>query len=206
MGRAHTRGAKKYPTKESIINEIKRRYAQGLPMNYARIKAEDDLLRRRCTFLFGGYKYAVTEAGFNYEDVQSDVTTATRCGIQFEKVVRELFREIGVAYTTEKRGKYQPDFVLKNDVWVDAKINDTTIINRASRTVVKYRPMCRLLSIVYLDGEDCDQLIGRVRKIHVNRFVKQLPRRRQHFYLEKLESIRKTLRIHEEVDVTRDVG
>ncbi|MGG0774709.1 hypothetical protein ABE060_05385 [Bacillus rugosus] len=176
------RGAKKYPTKESIIAEIQRRQAEGLTLNYTRMRAEDDALRRRCVTLFGGYPNAVKAAGIDYESIKFDANVASRCGNEFELVFSHLLRELGIGYKTVRHGRFVPDFTLNNGVWMDAKLSDYRVINAQCPTMRNYGPLCRLLTIVYMNGIDCDRLYGKTRIIHVNRFVKQLPKHRQEHY------------------------
>ncbi|TXK24377.1 hypothetical protein [Bacillus amyloliquefaciens] len=176
------RGARKYPTKESIIMEIKRRQSEGLTLNYTRMRAEDDALRRRCVTLFGGYPNAVRAAGIDYESIKQDANVASRCGFEFERVFSALLSELGISHKKMRHGRLMPDFTLPNGILMDAKLSDFRVINAQCPTMRKYGPLCRLLTIVYMNGIDTDRLYGKTRIIHVNRFVKQLPKHRQKHY------------------------
>lgn len=189
----YNRGSHKYPDKRSIIEEIWRRCVEGLPMNYSAIRVEDDTLRRRCTALFGGYRYAVEAAGFSYDSVRIDTDAASYYGYVFEGLLGELFTELGVEYERYAHSKFQPDFVLKHNRWVDAKLSEWTIENRDCSTIEKYEPFCRSLTIVYLRGRDIDRMYnGKTRLIHVNKLIKQLPRyKRGNFYARIDEITRK---------------
>ncbi|MEK4630560.1 hypothetical protein MKZ17_20480 [Solibacillus sp. FSL R7-0682] len=188
------RGAGKYPDKRSIISEIWRRYREGLPLNYNAIHTEDDALRRRCTSLFGGYRYAVEAAGFTYSSVRIDTDMASYYGNVFESLLCELFTELKLHFEQYAHSKYNPDFVLSNNRWVDAKLSEWTVTNRDCDTVQKYEPYCKSLTIVYLRGRDNDRMITcKTRLIHVNRYIKQLPRHKRGYFYAKVNEIERKL-------------
>lgn len=184
------RGSSKYPDKRSVIAEIWRRYENGLPMNYSAIHNEDDALRRRCTTLFGGYKYAVEAAGFTYDAVRVDTDTASYCGNLFESLLSELLTDLSVEFEQYSHSKYRPDFVLSNNRWIDAKLSEWTVYNSDCDTVKKYEPFCRSLTIVYMRGKVIDKMItNKTRIVHVNLLIKQLPKHKQTYYKRKIDAI-----------------
>lgn len=190
----YNRGASKYPDKRSIIAEIWRRYNEGLPLNYNAIHAEDDSLRRRCTKLFGGYRYAVEAAGFTYSKVRIDTDKASYYGNLFENIVGELLTELSIEYEQYAHSKYNPDFVLSHGRWIDAKLSEWTVTNRDCDTIEKYEPICRSLTVIYLRGRENDRMITKkTRLIHVNKYVKQLPRHRRGYFYARFEEILRNL-------------
>lgn len=197
IGRNKERGSRKYPDKQSVFNEINRRYREGLPLNYTAIRAQDDLLRRRCITLFGSYKDAVIAAGYSYEDICANKYVYVNCGKAFEDVLHELLSELNISFKRPKitngAGDCCPDFLLNNNVWLDAKLNDYSTINRGNRTVRRYAPECRRLIIVHMYGTDEDRVVGKARAVHVNKFVKQLPKHRQSYYRNKFDAIMRKL-------------
>lgn len=187
---SYSRGSSKYPDKRSIIAEIWRRYHLGLPLNYNAIHAEDDALRRRCTTLFGGYRYAVEAAGFKYDKVRVDTDMASYYGNVFENLLSEILEELGFGFEQYAHSVYNPDFVLSHNRWIDAKLSEWTINNRDCDTLKKYEPNCRMLTIVYLRGRETDRMITRkTRMTHVNKFIKQLPRHKRGYFYAKINEI-----------------
>ena len=184
------RGSHKYPSKQSVINEIKRRYNEGLPVNYSAIRMEDDGLRRRSTTLFGGYKNAVTEAGFNYDEFRIDTEMSSYYGNKFEELVREIFDELGIYWHGEHNTEYQPDMVTRHNKWVDVKLSEWTIANRDCMTVENYTPHCRMLTIIYMRGREGDRMYANnVRLINVNEYIKQIPRRKRGYFYAEIDKI-----------------
>jgi hypothetical protein len=190
----YSRGAGKYPDKRSIIAEIWRRYREGLPLNYSAIRNEDDALRRRTTALFGGYRYAVEASGFTYDKVRVDTDMASYYGNVFEGLVGEIFNELSIENEQYAHSKYNPDFVLSHNRWVDAKLSEWTIANRDCDTIEKYEPFCRSLTIVYLRCRENDRMVtSKTRLIHVNKYVKQLPRHKRGYFYAKFDEIERKL-------------
>lgn len=190
----YNRGASKYPDKRSIIAEIWRRHLEGHPLNYTAIRTEDDALRRRCTTLFGGYKHAVEAAGFTYSSVRVDTDTASYCGNLFELLVGELLLELQVDYEQYAHSKYNPDFVIGHNRWIDAKLSEWTVSNRDCDTVEKYEPHCSFLTIIYLRGRELDRMISaKTRLVHVNKYIKQLPRHKRGYFYEEVNELERKL-------------
>lgn len=184
------RGSHKYPDKQSVIAEIRRRYNDGLPVNYSAIRVQDDALRKRCTALFGGYKYAVESSGYDYDKFRIDTNTSAYYGIVFEELVNNLFSELRVEYGESGSSKFRPDIVLRYKRWVDVKLSEWTVDNRDCPTVNKYLPQCRSLTIVYLRGRKGERMYNdKVRLINVREYVKQLPRSKRGYFYEQINDI-----------------
>lgn len=186
----YNRGAGKYPDKRSIIAEIWRRYNDDLPLNYNAIHAEDDALRRRSTYLFGGWRYAVETAGFIYDKVRVDTDKASYFGHKFERLFGEILFELDISFEQYAHSKYCPDYVIDHGRWIDVKLSEWTITNRDCDTVGKYEPHCRSLTIVYLRGRILDKMItDKTRLIHIDYYLKQLPRRRRGYFYAQINGL-----------------
>ncbi|MFA7369318.1 MAG: hypothetical protein WC334_06715, partial [Kiritimatiellales bacterium] len=62
----------RYPTKESVIREIKRRKEKDLPLNAKSLQTgqfKDNSLRERASRYFGSWQRAVEESGIDYRDI-----------------------------------------------------------------------------------------------------------------------------------------
>lgn len=186
----HNRGGRKYPDKQSVINEITRRYDEGFPVNYSAVRTQDDALRRRCTSLFGGYGNAVEAAGFDYDDFRTDTNMASYYGIIFENVVKELFSELSIGYGEYGDKSVNPDLVLSYNRWIDVKLSEWSVDNKDCATIEKYLPYCRSLSIVYLRGRTGERMYNdKIRLINVSEYVKQLPRAKRGYFYAKINEI-----------------
>lgn len=193
--KASTRGSRKYPNKASCINEVRRRLREGLPLNYSAIRYQDDALRRRTTYLFGGWNNTLAAAGLNPEDYRTDTEMASFYGIKFEDTIDQLFTALAIPFVRQPDlFGLRPDFTLRNGVWVDVKLSEWTVDTRNCETVEKYTPHCRLLTIVYLRGREIDRMYANnARLIHVNNLIKQLPRRTRGYFYGEMAKIERSL-------------
>lgn len=111
-------------------------------------------------------------------------------GKLFEKIVNELLTDLNIHYSKIYNQKCNPDYVLKNNVWMDAKLSRWTITQASCKTLEKYEPHCNLLIIVYLRGEVMDKMITKkTRLISVRLLIKQLPVHLQTAYINKIDEI-----------------
>jgi hypothetical protein len=184
-------GSVKYPDKASIVTEIYRRFNDGEPLNYASIRRSDESLRKRATYLFGGWGKAVEYAGIPYASVMIDTNIASASGYALEALFGDILTELNVYYTQYEHERYNPDYVLADDVWIDVKLSAWTIYSRSDDTLAKYEPHCKSLTIVFLRGDKtCDRMVTpKTRLVNVNHYVKQLPRAKQRYYSAKLRDI-----------------
>jgi hypothetical protein len=115
--------------------------------------------------------------------------TLSNLGRDFEKITDQLMSELNVLYEKYEHDVLNPDYVLKNNIWVDSKLSEWSIKN--CNTVQRYVPYCKLLTIVFLRGcKQKDEIVSsKVRVLSVYKLVKQLPKFKQEFYLEKLKEI-----------------
>jgi hypothetical protein len=113
----------------------------------------------------------------------------------FEKLVDELLIDIGVVYEKYEHERWNPDYILHNNVWMDAKLSQWTVFE--SNTIERYKEHCRMLTIVYMRGrrgEISDIIIDKnVRLISVYKFIKQLPKYKQKKYHEAISEIKTIL-------------
>lgn len=129
-----------------------------------------------CYRYFGSYEEALREIGLNYEDIREDTEKQRYNGFKFEKLLGELLVSLCLSYTNGHSKEVRPDFVLSNEKWLDAKLSEWSIYN--CKTIEKYEPHCRLLTIVYLRGDiSRDEMVtSKTRIVSVFNLIKQLPK------------------------------
>ncbi|MED1287301.1 hypothetical protein [Bacillus mycoides] len=122
-------------------------------------------------------------------------------GREFECIVDELLLEINMNYKKGFNQKLKPDYVLKNNIWMDAKLSRTTILNSSRNTIEKYEPHCKLLVIIFFRGEKTfDKMITqKTRMISVYKLIKQLSKHKQKLFLGYLNDLE--LKIKETTEI-----
>jgi hypothetical protein len=146
---------------------------------------------------FQTWENALVESGFDYEDIRMDHTVNSRLGFKFESLVSDILKDVHKNKTIKEKGyqyNIRPDFILKNGLWYDAKLSEWTI--HRCQTIEKYEPHCKSLVIIYMRGNPHrDEMItNKTRLISVHKFIKQLPRYRQVFYLQEIKKIEDQLK------------
>lgn len=178
-------------TKERIIEEILNLHRKDIPLTTSYIKNNYQSLYDGANNWIGSWAEAVTAAGLNYEEIREDRYKASYCGQLFEKLVDKLLLDIRVVYEKYEHEIWNPDYVLKNNVWMDAKLSQWTVFE--SKTIERYREHCKMLTIVYMRGrrgEISDKIVDKnVRLISVHKFIKQLPKYKQKKYHEVISEI-----------------
>lgn len=180
---------------ELIINEILRLKTDGSPLTTSYIKRHHQSLYDGANNHIGSWAKAVEAAGLNYQEIREDKHKASYCGMLFEKLVDELLSELGILYKKHDHDKWNPDYVLKNDVWMDAKLSQWTVFE--SKTIDRYIQHCKLLVIVYMRGrrgDIGDEIINeKVRLLSVYNLIKQLHKYKQAYYVNKIAEIENKL-------------
>lgn len=137
----------------------------------------------------GGIKYF----GYDpYEHTQGN-TIYTDAGLKFEYVLGDILNELNVDYEKYAHEHWNPDFVLKDNVWVDAKLSYWTEYNEM---LTKYLPHCNELIVVYMRGPVLDETVeGGLphRKMSVYKLLDKLDESTRTYYAEKLEGIESEL-------------
>ncbi|MGG0334776.1 hypothetical protein [Priestia aryabhattai] len=178
-------------TKDKIIDEILKLNRNDIPLSTSYIKNNYQSLYDGANNRIGSWGAAVTAAGLNYNEIREDRYKASYCGQLFEKLLDELLIDIGVTYKKYEHERWNPDYVLHNNVWMDAKLSQWTIFE--SKTIERYKKHCKMLTIVYMRGrrrEISDVIIDKnVRLISVYKFIKQLPKYKQKKYYEAISEI-----------------
>ena len=180
-------------TKEGIKREIIRLYYIGVPLNYSFIRESRSYLFDSAKELFGSWQNALEYSGFKYDDIKISDNIASECGEEFERILGEILRELGVSYKKYAHDRYNPDFVLDNNEWIDAKLSEWTDV---SETAKRYLPECSSLTIVYLQGKKRDVIRGRkykYRAVSVYLLTEKLPKEKRDYYNEKLNDIEKRI-------------
>ncbi|MGG0847904.1 hypothetical protein [Peribacillus simplex] len=182
-------------TEEKIIDEILKLDRNDIPLSTSYIKNNYRSLYDGANNWIGSWGAAVTAAGLNYDEIREDRYKASYCGQLFEKLVDELLIDIGVVYEKYEHERWNPDYILHNNVWMDAKLSQWTVFE--SKTIERYKEHCRMLTIVYMRGrrgEISDIIIDKnVRLISVYKFIKQLPKYKQKKYHEAISEIKTIL-------------
>ncbi|MDG4850264.1 hypothetical protein [Peribacillus frigoritolerans] len=178
-------------TKEKVIDEILNLHKNDIPLSNSYIKHNYQSLYDGANNWVGSWSEAVTAAGLNYNEIREDRYKASYCGHLFEKLVDELLIDAGLGYEKYHHERWNPDYVLQNNIWMDAKLSQWTIYE--SKTIERYKEHCRLLTIVYMRGrrgEIGDEIIkGKVRLLSVYKLIKQLPKHKQKYYIDGIREI-----------------
>ncbi|MGP4070659.1 hypothetical protein [Halobacillus sp. B29] len=178
-------------TIESVLAEIQQLYEQEIPLYKSHIQSYNQSLYDGAINRIGSWSKAIEKAGLDYDKVREDSRDASYCGYLFEDLLDELLIETGISYSKYDHEKYNPDYTLRNGVWMDAKLSQWTVY--ASNTIDRYKYHCRYLIIIYMRGrrgEISDQIIkSNVRLISVHKYIKQLSQHRQQYYLTEINKI-----------------
>ena len=138
---------------------------------------------------FDSINDALNEIGIKYEDVL--VKNERNAGKLAEaKVVEAIFNELGIKFSKGYNNELRPDFVLKH-YWADAKLNYGDK-QGWRRSIKKYKNHTKLLLIIYIFGpyNGLQRFAPKVLCVHINYYIKQLPKFRQIYYREIIEEIR----------------
>lgn len=182
-------------TPEKVIEEVKKLHENGIPLSTSYIKHNYHSLYDGANNWVGSWGKAVEAAGFNYEEHREDRQKASYCGQLFEKLLDKLLLDVGITFQKYEHERWNPDYVLPNGVWMDAKLSQWTV--RESKTIERYSDHCRLLTIIYMRGrrgEIGDEIIcPKVRVISVEKFIKQLPKHKHKKYYDEINEIKTLL-------------
>lgn len=184
-------------SQEGVRREIIRLYYIGSPLNYCAIaKYRKHLLEVSRTY-FGGWKEALEYCGFDYSKIALEDNIKAECGHDFEKVLGEILTELGVEYKKYCHERYNPDFVLSDGVWVDAKLSEWTDVYDMLR---KYLPLCESVTVVYLIGRKTESLRGSkypYKSTSAYLLTDKLPNGRRDYFNAKLKDIESKLNANE---------
>ncbi|KPB04727.1 hypothetical protein [Bacillus sp. CHD6a] len=185
---------KGYWSEKQIINEIRKMFSEGKPINSSYVMTNNKSLYGTARRMFKTWEESVTLAGFDYNAVRNDINTTSYCGYMFEKVVDDVLKELNINYTKHNTGNalIKPDYIFNEVKWGDAKLSKWSIFH--SDTVSKYKHYCNFLWIIFMRGEQTDELVNvRVRQTSIFLLIKQLPRSKQKHYLNLLNKISEKL-------------
>ncbi|MGG2024230.1 hypothetical protein AB1282_00330 [Gottfriedia sp. S16(2024)] len=165
---------------EKLTEALENRYT-SMEIRNKYVGLGDSLDRR-----FGGIHNACKHFGLpSIERDGADIYKHS--GWKFEDILGELFNELDIKYEKYKHDKYRPDFVVGKR-WFDAKLSEWTI--NTCNTIENYEPLCSSLTIVYLRGREHDRMLtNKTRMVHVNKYVKQLPRDKRGYFYAKFNDI-----------------
>jgi hypothetical protein len=175
--------------KENIIYEIKLRANKNLKLNTLKLREDVQGLYLAACREFGSWEKALAEAGFDYKQIKEDVPKSRNHGKTFEFILGEILTELNILYQKGFNRKLRPDFRIKYNQWIDAKLSEWSIY--CCKTMEKYEPHCTLLTIVYLRGnKNKDKMIShKTRLISVYKLIKALPNYRYKYYIKILDDL-----------------
>jgi hypothetical protein len=188
-------------SKDKIIERIRTLHSKNVSLNNASMISNIDhrkLFDAGISY-FGSWEKAITESGINYNDIRNDFINVSKSGKDFEKIVDELLTELKIDYSKGYDQTIQPDYIFKNNIWADAKLSEWSIVTNGCQTIEKYEPHCNLLFIIYMRGnENRDEMITKkTRIISIHKLIKQLPKFKQCYYLNKINEIDKEIKDNE---------
>jgi len=189
------RKEKGYWTKEVVIKHVKEMYRNGEPLNVFYVKTNHSSLYKKGEQFFDSWEKVVNQIGLDYDDVREDLDTTRYCGYLFQAVVKDLLTELNIPFKRKKIGELLPDFILKNNIILDAKLSEWSVFD--SNTKKRYEPICSHLIILYMrkgTGNEKEKMISKkTRLVSVDNYIKQLPFHRQVFYNKRIEEINELL-------------
>jgi hypothetical protein len=174
---------------EGIKREIIRLHYTGCPLNYGAIRRKKHHLLEAAKLMFGTWKNAVEYCGIIYDDISITTNTRSECGYEFEEILGEILAELSIDFKKYAHNFYDPDFVLPDGEWIDAKLSEWT---KTEETVKRYFKHCEKLTIVYLIGKKATRMRGRKNRykmMSVYEFTDRLPADRRDYFNRRLELI-----------------
>jgi hypothetical protein len=176
------------------MKEIKREYSIGADLSYSSMRMRRNDILQATLKIFGSWKNTLKETGIDYNDFLYENITTSLCGGMFEKVGENILNDLDIEGSVQKRIKINgkviiPDFVTPKNTFYDFKLSEWSIYN--SRTLKKYEPNCKLLTVIYLQGNpERDEMISnKTRIVSVHQIIKQLPKERRIHYFRLIEDI-----------------
>lgn len=174
---------------QRTINDILAFHNEGHPLNYTYVKSFKSNYISRARRDFGSWENALTACGFDYDSIKFTGDDIMQAGADFEKLLHRILLETGAEIVPCTHDKLQPDFVLKNGTWVDAKLSQNG--HSRSQQLPKYADVSRQVIAVYLRGnKDMNMKLPRgyiLRSVYF--YIKQLPLHRQRYYQNEIDKI-----------------
>lgn len=173
-------------SKGEMVRRVRKYYKEGMPLSFSSIMLTDSALASSYSSWFDSWNDLLLEAGVTeYHTVAT--MDKTKMGFEFQFIVNQILREIGLNYESEKsHGNLRPDFTLNDSTWIDAKLSSWTAF--IDGTLDKYSGVNTLL-IIYLRGNQIENRDNRY-FIPVDDFYDFLYRRNRHDIVEKLEILK----------------
>ncbi|WP_462411401.1 hypothetical protein [Neobacillus sp. Marseille-QA0830] len=194
---------KGYWSKEKVIQTIQEYHENDFPLNSMYAKKYYSGMYTTAGNLFGSWEKAVIASGINFNHVRNDIDTTRYCGYRFQTLVSELLTELRIPFENKTIHGLKPDFILKDYHVLDAKLSEWTIAG--SPTLEKYEPVFKFITLVYMresSNSKLDVMItNKTRNISVYKFIKQLPRSRQTYYIRKIDELNNYLNEIEKMPV-----
>lgn len=188
---------KKSRTKEEVVKEL-RDWFVVMKKSHRDLFLENSKLEKAARVHFGTLRKALKAIDVDYEKRWKP--TAKAAGTKFENIVEEVFEELNYPILLRNKKIYsvRPDFILADNMWVDAKLSAWT--QTIPSTIKKYSKYCKELWIVYLFCNSERKDSEKVKFMSIEKFINLLPLEKRNHYYEKLEDLKYWL------DVTRDIS
>jgi len=182
-------------TNDELIFKVRRASSSSCDLNFLYVNHRD--------LVNIVYKRKYTLRGFAEEHgielpkskiVSRGASKFTKAGLTFEHMLGEILDDLGVSYTKNAHERWNPDFVINDNVWLDAKLSYWT---RYHRMLERYTPHCDRLLVVYLRGPNIDEYIGGEyphRKMSVYKLTEKLNETKRMYYEGKLMEIETELK------------
>lgn len=181
-----------YWSEDRVARYIQDLITKGEPLNTRYVETEHYPMYKGAIRVFGSWEKAVTENGLNYEEIRLDNMSQKFYGQQFERIVHDIFKDIGIEYIKSKevdKGLI-PDILLPNGIIYDIKLSNYTDW-LGKTTVEKYGRYSNGIGIIFLRGEyeKPEYKLNGVLFRHVSLYVKQLPKYKRRKYTKRLEEL-----------------
>ena len=141
---------------EMVLELIREMDSDGFELNYSSVREHDASLCRAATVYFGSWQNALSEAGFDSEEIRLDRDREADKGNIFENICFEVFRVLrpswqkGQAFDCGTHTAYPDLFDPEDEVWIDFKLRAHG--ESVAQSISKYQGFAEHLHFIYLFG------------------------------------------------------
>lgn len=180
---------------EDLLNTLREMRDNGESLNIANVLLKFPSAYQVSTRCFGSYANALQEIGEEYEKFVDPLNFDSYIGKEFERLVNEMFIQLGYKYKYQKRlvnGTIMPDFYdEENNIFIDAKLSSWTVFH--SDTLEKYIPHCNALYIIYLRGHEIEHEVSGMEMHHISYYFDELKARNLGHFISQFEGLQAKL-------------
>lgn len=178
-------------TKDEFIAKLTELKESGVLLNPTSVYQYIPTARSLADEYFGNYANALSYIGVDINDYSNERLLTTFAGREFEKLLAEMFVELGKDYEYQYRGfeGIIPDFYdNQNNVIIDAKLSSWSVFN--CDTLEKYLPKCERLIIVHLRGSEIEHNTPRLEIRNVSEYYEVLREKGLTRFIDEFERIK----------------